>query len=128
MKKLLCLLFVIPSLSFADVVNLHTVADKNICQFNKPCVVSGNQDIEIINDTGGSHLFEYQYSLCVDDTNCKVIGNKVRVQPHSTWVNHHDSVFYATFNVYNRHVVTSSVSIRGTMILDKESKNEILLN
>jgi hypothetical protein len=128
MKKLLCLIFAVPSLAFADIVNLNVVADKNICQFNKDCVVSGNQDIEIVNDSDGSHLFDYQYSLCVDDTNCKVDSGKIRLQPHTSWHNHHFSVFYATFSAYNRHVVTSSVHIRGTVITDKEAKNEILVN
>lgn len=127
-KVLLSIALILPISANADIINLEAFADHNVCEFNKPCVVSGSQDIGIINNTDASHLFNYTYTICVDDTNCNSIGNSIRVNAHSTWSNQHFSVMHVSFDRYNRHVVVSSVHVRGAQLADKEQKNEIILN
>lgn len=117
----------IQSQAHADVVHLTTVANKATCEFMKECTITGNQDIEIINDSDQNHLYHYQYAICIDVDQCQVVNGNITVYTHTRWNNHHDSSIKRTFDRYNKHQVESDVYVSGTQIMNSKNTNDIIV-
>ncbi len=114
MKKLLIIcLAVIGTKTYADTIHLNAVAHSSICMVNQPCPMSSVHDIEIINNSGENHKYNYLYSLCDDQNHCHNTGSFVTVNAHSKWNNHYDNWFQPKLTWKGTHQIIAETRVSG---------------
>jgi len=125
MKKILLALPLMTSIAYADNISVSAATQPATCQLSHRCDLFATHDIEIINTTDQNHLYIYSYSLCGDNSQCVVIGNRITVAAHSKWNNHYDSHVIAAFEYTGTHLATAKTSISGTTEAQKVDEKQV---